>query len=200
MLDNPGVRRLKMLKKLNATALNPLDIECVSQCELCINLGRGHVVSEGNTNAKVMIVGQHPGAADVEKGRPFQGSVGQLITLMLDRAGLEREDVYLTNAVKCRTPGNRNAFAPEIRNCTEVWLIPEIKAIQPMVVVLLGKDAFSSIMPPSKLFQDKTTIPGKSGAKYVVSYHPSYYIRRGNPEAFVEFGDYLADVMKETGV
>jgi uracil-DNA glycosylase len=187
------LERLKRIRDMESKYLDPRKIEDVSQCRICANLGEDHVPSEGSPGARVMLVGQSPGAREVEQGRPFCGPSGELVDLMLERAGLSRSEVYIANTLKCRPPGNRAGLAGEIRNCKQQWLAAELKSINPAVVVVVGKDAFASLIPAGTVeFSHKARVVSKAGRVYLVSYHPSWYLRRGDPMGFVEFGDFLA--------
>ena len=190
------IRRLEKARKLMEEPRNPLDIESVSRCELCINLGHNHVPSEGNPRADVMFIGQSPGAKEVEQGRPFCGPSGELLDLMLNRADLEREDVYIANTLKCRPPQNRAAFDGEIKNCRNAWLKHEIKHVNPRLIVLIGKDAFKSVLPPGKYaFEHKQKIDTPSGRSILICWHPAYLLRQGRPELFIEVGDRIRSLL-----
>ena len=101
---------------------NPLDIDSVIQCHECPTLGEDQVPSEGDPNADIMIIGRDPGATEVELRRPFVGPCGEIVNYVLDEAGLDRTDIYITNAVKCHTPSNRGPHTEEIRMCARQWL------------------------------------------------------------------------------
>ncbi len=185
-----------MLRNLDTSILDPRKIEDVSQCRICANLGLDHVPSEGAINASVMIIGQSPGAREVEQGRPFVGPCGEMLDLMLDRAGLSRNEVYIANTLKCRPPANRAGLPGEIRNCKQQWLAHEIKAVNPRLIILLGKDAYKSIIPQgTKDFEHKGIITSKSGRQYMMLYHPSWFLRRGATMDFIMLGDFLAQTL-----
>lgn len=187
------LERLKRIREMESKYLDPRAIEDVSTCRLCANLGTDHVPSEGAPHAAVLLVGQSPGAREIEQGRPFCGPSGELVDLMLERAGLDRKEVYIANTLKCRPPGNRKGMAAEIRNCKQQWLGAELKAVNPRIIVVIGRDAFTSIVPDGKMeFSHKGRLVSKSGRVYLVTYHPSWFLRRGDPIGFVEFGDTLA--------
>lgn len=98
------------------------------------------VPGEGPSNAKVMIVGQNPGAEEDECGRPFVGRAGKYLTKTLAEFGINREDVFITNIVKHKSPENRKPFADEVAACLP-YLVTQIKIIKPKIIVLLGASA-----------------------------------------------------------
>jgi uracil-DNA glycosylase len=120
------------------------------------------VVGEGPLNAKVMIVGQNPGADEDETGRPFVGRAGKFLTKTLAEFGIKREDVFITNIVKHTSPENRKPFPDEITACVP-YLIAQIKVIKPKIIVLLGASA-------------KET-PRIEGVEYFEVIHPSAAMR-----------------------
>ena len=104
------------------------------------------VPGEGNPAARVMFVGEAPGATEDELGRPFVGRAGKLLGELLAEAGLVREDVWITNVVKARPPKNRDPKAPEVAHCMP-WLERELSIIRPQLVVPLGRHALKHFAP-----------------------------------------------------
>lgn len=98
------------------------------------------VPGEGPKNSMVMIVGEAPGATEDEMGRPFVGAAGKLLTLTLESVGIKREDVYITNVVKCRPPQNREPNDDEIESCS-IYLESQILLLKPRVITTLGNIA-----------------------------------------------------------
>ncbi|WP_407539012.1 uracil-DNA glycosylase [Deinococcus radiomollis] len=96
------------------------------------------VVSDGNPQARVLIVGEGPGADEDRIGRPFVGRGGQLLDKILDAVQLGRDDVYVTNVVKCRPPANRNPETDETETCTALWLEPQLRLLRPELILTLG--------------------------------------------------------------
>lgn len=175
--------------------MNPLRIEDVSTCRKCPLLGTNHVPAFGDPNAEVMIVGQSPGNREVEELTPFVGPSGELLDLMLAEADLSREEVYITNALKCHPPSNRPGSPVELMNCRKTWLTHEIQQVKPKLIVLLGKDAWTSVGPPNVKFAHLLKIENvKKGFKVLGVYHPSYFLRRGDIAGFIEVG---ATIKKE---
>jgi len=171
-------REIKMPKELSE-----LKKICLN-CTLCdLSKTRTNVVfGEGNPNAKLMFVGEGPGAEEDKTGRPFVGRAGKLLTkIILNVLNLTREDVYIANIIKCRPPNNRVPNIEEAQTC-KPYLLKQIDIINPEILVCLGKTAFMYLMnadiPISKVrgqifeFKEKKVIP---------TFHPSFLLR--NPSA-----------------
>lgn len=116
--------------------------EC-RKCRLC-NGRKIAVPGEGNSDADILLVGEGPGATEDATGRPFVGKAGQLLTRMLASIQLKREEVYITNIVKCRPPGNRDPLPDEVQACLP-YLERQIDIIQPLVIVCLGLPALKTL-------------------------------------------------------
>jgi uracil-DNA glycosylase len=136
----------------------------VYACKKCrLWQGAKHgVPGEGPINARVMFVGQNPGAEEDEIGRPFVGRAGKFLTKTLAEFGIKREDVFITNIVKHTSPENRKPFADEVAACLP-YLITQIAIIKPKIIVLLGASA-------------KET-PRVEGIEYIEIIHPSAAMR-----------------------
>jgi uracil-DNA glycosylase len=115
-------------------------------CEQATNL----VPGEGSHTADVMLVGEAPGASEDKQGRPFVGRAGKLLDQLLAEAGLAREDVFITNVVKARPPGNRDPRAPEVAHHMP-WLEQQLALIRPRVVIPLGRHALAHFAPGEKI-------------------------------------------------
>ncbi len=131
------------------------------RCRLWCGAKHG-VPGEGPLNAKVMFVGQNPGADEDEQGRPFVGRAGKYLTRTLVEFGINREEVYITNIVKHVSPQNRKPYDDEVRSCLP-YLIAQIRIIKPQIIVLLGESA-------------KET-PRIDGIEYIQIIHPSAAMR-----------------------
>lgn len=117
-----------------------------SHCPLA-SQGRTQVVfGDGNPNADIVFIGEGPGFYEDKQGKPFVGAAGKLLTQLLESIGLRREDVYITNVVKCRPPKNRDPKPEEIEACTGRYLYEQIKEIKPMVIATLGRFASAVIL------------------------------------------------------
>lgn len=152
-----------------------------TRCKLS-TLGRSQVVfGAGNPNARLMFVGEAPGADEDEQGVPFVGRAGQLLTKIIEAIELTRDDVYIANVIKCRPPQNRNPEPDEVEQC-EPFLFQQIDAIKPRVIVALGKFGAQTLLrtqdPISRL---RGRVFDYRGAKLIPTFHPAYLLR--NPPA-----------------
>lgn len=138
-----------------------------------------------------MIIGQSPGKTEVEQGHPFAGPSGELLNLMLDQAELDRQEVYIANTLKCRPPGNRAGLPGELSNCWQMWLRKEIRLVNPKIVIVVGRDAYTTVIKDKGGFKHENKIVSKKGRIFLVSYHPAYFLRRGDPAPFISFGSFV---------
>ena len=165
-----------------------------STCTRCrLALGRTQVVfGVGNPHADLMFVGEGPGFHEDKQGEPFVGAAGQLLNRMLGEIGLAREDVYITNVVRCRPPGNRDPEADEIEACTP-WLVETISLIQPRLIVTLGNFATKFVLQTT---QGITRTRGKvydwHGRSVIPTFHPAA-ILHGGGERSRQFEDLRED-------
>ena len=119
------------------------------QCELRKTATRA-VLGQGNASSEIVFIGEAPGKKEDEEGVPFVGSAGKFLSELLDSIRLKREDIYITNIVKYRPPGNRDPEPKEKEDCNE-WLINELKIISPKLIVFLGRHAMSRFFPELKI-------------------------------------------------
>lgn len=153
--------------------------ERVLQCKKCpLSLNRKNAVpGEGDLNAGLMFVGEGPGRDEDIQGRPFVGRAGQLLTKIINAMHFQRENVYITNVVKCRPPENRTPHKEEIDECEE-YLFEQIETIRPKVIVALGKVA-ADFFIHSKL--SMSALRGEfyefNLIKVMPTFHPSYLVR-----------------------
>jgi DNA polymerase len=143
-------------------------------CETATNM----VPGEGNPEADVMLVGEAPGASEDEQGRPFVGRAGKLLDEVLAEAGLEREDVYITNVVKARPPKNRDPKAGEVAHHMP-WLEAELALVQPGLVVPLGRHALAHFTDGAKISDVHGTEMTERGRSLFPLYHPAAALRGG---------------------
>ena len=137
------------------------------------------VVSEGPQFADLMFVGEGPGKAEDDEGRPFIGPAGQLLDKIIDAAGWQREHVYIGNVVKCRPPNNRTPKLSETAQCIG-WLEKEIEMVNPKVIVCLGGTAAKTLIHPDfKITKEHGKWFEVNGRKLMAIYHPAYILRRG---------------------
>jgi DNA polymerase len=185
----------------NPTGNKEADLEKVYQgmktCKLC-PLGktrRNLVFGSGNPSARIVFVGEAPGADEDEQGLPFVGRAGQLLTDIIKAMKLERKDVYICNILKCRPPGNRNPLPDEIELC-EPFLKKQLRIISPRVICALGKFAAQTLL---KTETPITALRGRfhsyEGIKLMPTYHPAYLLR--NPSAKKLVWEDVQMIMKE---
>ncbi len=126
--------------------------EEVRKCTLCpLCKSRTHAVpGEGNPRAKLMFIGEGPGYHEDRQGRPFVGAAGSFLNEMLSSVGLEREDVFITNVVKCRPPQNRDPQPAEIQACSR-YLERQVQMIDPAVIVTLGRHSMAKYFPNERI-------------------------------------------------
>jgi DNA polymerase len=136
------------------------------------------VPGEGNPEAAVMLVGEAPGATEDEQGRPFVGRAGKLLEEVLAEAGLEREDVYITNVVKARPPKNRDPRAGEVAHHMP-WLEAELALIQPRLVIPLGRHALAHFTDDAKISEVHGTEMTERGRSLFPMYHGAAALRGG---------------------
>lgn len=163
-----------------AELLAAVKTEIGPQCMRCTlaTLGRKQVVfGVGNPDAKLMFVGEAPGAEEDIQGIPFVGRAGQLLTKMIEAINLRRDDVYIANVIKCRPPGNRNPEPDEIATC-EPFLFQQIQAISPTVIVALGAFAAKTLLRSEETISRlRGHIYDFRGAKLIPTFHPSFLLR-----------------------
>jgi uracil-DNA glycosylase family 4 len=137
-------------------------------CETCTQL----VPGEGPASASIVIVGEAPGAKEDQQGRPFVGNAGRLLDSLLAEAGLQRDDVFITNVVKARPPGNRDPKQPEVAHHWP-WLEEQLALIQPALLVPLGRHALARFAPDAKISEAHGTVLEADGRRLFPLYHPA---------------------------
>lgn len=157
-----------------------LEAEVVS-CSSCeLHQQRTNAVfGAGNRNAAWMFIGEAPGADEDQQGKPFVDKAGQLFNLMLNSVGLERQEVYITNIVKCRPPGNRDPHLAEAA-CCEQYLQRQIALIKPRIIVAVGRIAAHNLLKNDQavgVLRGTKHSYGDSNIPVVVTYHPAYLLR-----------------------
>jgi len=164
--------------------------EQVRQCREC-DLGSQRtnaVPGEGNPNARIMFVGEAPGADEDAQGCPFVGRAGKLLDKIIAAMGLKREDVFIGNILKCRPPGNRDPRADEIVSCLP-YLQRQIEIIQPEVIIALGAHAARTLLDTTKSigqlrghFHEYYAGLELPPVKFMPTYHPAYLLRNYSPD------------------
>jgi DNA polymerase len=141
------------------------------EAEIC-NEATNLVPGEGNPDADVVFVGEAPGASEDKQGRPFVGNAGRLLDGLLAEAGLEREQVFITNVVKARPPKNRDPKPAEVRHYLP-WLIAQLEVIQPRLVVPLGRHPLAHFAPEAKISEVHGTVLETDERRLFPLYHPA---------------------------
>jgi DNA polymerase len=169
-----------------------------TRCPLAYAGRRKIVFADGDSNARLMFVGEGPGADEDASGVPFVGKAGQLLNNMIGAMGLKREEVYIANIVKCRPPANRAPEPVEATTCSQ-FLLRQIDVVQPQVIVALGATAATYLLGVKQsLASLRGRWHGCRGAKLVVTYHPAFLLR--DPPQKGEAWKDLQMVMKEMGL
>lgn len=182
VLDNEGKEDIPDSSIGEERELSELERE-VKGCELCeLHKTRNNTVfGEGDINAKIVFVGEAPGAEEDKLGRPFVGRAGKLLDKMLDAVKLNREDVYICNILKCRPPKNRDPSREEIESCTP-YLEEQLRIISPDLIVGLGSFASRFLTGQSgSLSKMRQGEHSYRGIKVIPTYHTAYCLR--NPDS-----------------
>lgn len=151
----------------------------VNRCHRCfLSQTRTNVVfGEGNTKAKMIFIGEGPGYNEDKMGRPFVGRAGQLLDKMIEAIGLKREDIYITNIVKCRPPNNRNPLEEESNTCIE-FLRWQVKIIDPNIIVCLGAVAARNIIDKDfRITKERGIWFNRGKYSIIATYHPAALLR-----------------------
>jgi uracil-DNA glycosylase family 4 len=174
--------------------------EDLGECTRCkLHKGRNKIVfGDGNPKAELVFVGEGPGADEDAQGLPFVGRAGKLLTQMIEAMGLQRQDVYICNVVKCRPPGNRQPEEEEVNTCSP-FLFRQIDVIGPKVIVCLGAVAAKTLLKTNRgISQFRGQWLEFRGRKLLATYHPAYLLR--NPPAKSEVWRDLQKVMAVLGL
>jgi uracil-DNA glycosylase len=175
-------------------------LEDIGDCTRCkLHKGRNKLVfGDGSATAKLVFVGEGPGADEDKQGIPFVGRAGKLLTQMIEAMGLQRKDVYICNVVKCRPPENRTPEPDEVQTCSP-YLLRQIDVINPKVIVCLGAVAAKALLETNRgVSQYRGEWQEWRGRKLMATYHPAYLLR--NPAAKSEVWKDLQKVMAELGL
>jgi DNA polymerase len=176
-------------------------IKICKKCRLCEH-AKNAVPGEGNLDSPIVFVGEAPGATEDATGRPFVGRAGKLLEKLLGEIGYKREDVWIGNIIKHRPPENRDPLPDEIAAC-QPYLTAQLAAIQPKLVVTLGRFAMNYFYPEGKISQDHGALRKiyKDGVPYYLYpvYHPAAALRSGEMERtlrsdFVKIPDVLRKI------
>lgn len=137
------------------------------------------VPGEGNPDSSIVFIGEAPGRVEDQEGRPFVGPAGQLLAKLLASINLTREDIYITNVVKCRPPENRDPLPEEVAEHSS-FLSQELELIQPQLIVLLGRHALHWFMPDEQISKVRGTAKRMGQYVYFPIYHPAAALHNPN--------------------
>ncbi|MBV9176495.1 MAG: uracil-DNA glycosylase [Nitrososphaeraceae archaeon] len=156
-------------------------------CPLCkLSRNRKNAVpGEGQVSAKIIFVGEAPGKNEDEQGKPFVGAAGRILNIAMEKAGIKRSEVFITNAVKCRPPDNRAPEADELSSCRP-YLERQISRISPKIICVLGGTAYSSILGGKSITADRGKLIRSKGQKYFLTVHPAAAIYNKSLRATLE--------------
>lgn len=159
----------------------------VAVCQKCalFHSRKNAVPGEGPANAEIMFIGEGPGFHENEQGRPFVGAAGQFLDELLAKAGLKRSDVWIGNVVKCRPPANRDPLPAELSACN-TYLERQIAAINPKIIITLGRYSMAKYMPGAKI----STVHGQMrriGERFVIAmFHPAAALHQASLRPSIE--------------
>ncbi len=144
-------------------------------CRTCTQM----VPGEGNPQADILFIGEAPGKNEDQQGRPFVGQAGKLLDELIESIGLRREDVFITNILKARPPGNRDPLPLEVQH-NWPWLERQVEAIDPLLIVLLGRHAMNRFLPARKISRDHGQARLKHGRVHFPVHHPAAALYTGS--------------------
>jgi len=143
-----------------------------TKCELHRSR-KNAVPGEGPTHAEIMFIGEGPGAREDEQGHPFVGASGKFLNQLLEEAGVTRSEVWITNVVKCRPPGNRDPLPNEVEICTSNYLQHQIKIVNPSIIVTLGRFSMSLFFKGAKITQIHGQMQKVEDRFVIPMFHPA---------------------------
>jgi len=167
------------------------------QCQLA-DYRTKTVPGEGAENAEIVFIGEAPGWHEDQQGRPFVGPAGQFLTQLLTSISLSRQQVYITNVIKCRPPGNRDPLPVETQTCRQ-WLDKQIEVIRPKMVVTLGRYSMALFFPDKSISKIHGTAQKRDSIIYYAMYHPAaalhqQSLRQAIQEDMLKIPSILAEV------
>ena len=170
------------MKKKLALELIQQNVKICKKCNLC-STRKNAVPGEGNVNADIVFIGEAPGKNEDLHGRPFVGAAGKKLDDALENSGLARNDVYITNIVKCKPPKNRIPNYEEKTMCSN-YLEHELSIINPKIICLLGNTAFNTILEGNEISKNHGKLIYKEKRMYFVTFHPAAIIYNQKLEKF----------------
>ena len=178
-------------------------IKVCTRCEL--HRSRTEAVpGEGPVHAEIMFIGEGPGASEDKQGRPFVGASGKFLDQLLEQAGVARTDVFITNVVKCRPPGNRDPLPDEIEICTSNYLQHQIKIINPSIIVTLGRHSMGLFFKGAKITQIHGQMRKVDDRFVIAMFHPAAALHQLSLEStimtdFAKLPELLKEARAELG-
>ena len=168
------------MNKVSNDSLEKIASEVIG-CPLCkLSRSRKNAVpGDGQLSSKIMFIGEAPGKNEDEQGKPFVGAAGMILNQALEKAGIKRAEVFITNVVKCRPPNNRLPENDERSICRQ-YLDRQISLIAPKIICILGSTAYSSILGGKSIIKNRGKIIEKNGQKYFLTIHPAAAIYNKN--------------------
>lgn len=200
VIDSSDSSLFEAVDKVPDDSLLKIQQDIGPDCTRCkLHKARHTIVfGDGSPTAKLVFVGEGPGADEDAQGLPFVGRAGKLLTQMIEAMGLQRKEVYICNVVKCRPPENRTPEPDEVAACSP-YLLRQIDAINPKVVVCLGASAAKTLLNTTRGI---SSFRGEwlewRGRKLMATFHPAYLLR--NPPAKADVWKDLQKVMAELGL
>lgn len=167
--------------------------QSIAVCRKCEVLARTRtrvVPGDGAENAEIMFIGEAPGYHEDQQGKPFVGAAGQYLNQLLASINLKREQVYITNVIKCRPPGNRDPLPMEIQNCYP-WLKSQIDMIHPRIIITLGRYSMAHFFPGKTISKIHGTARKVDNVTYYAMYHPAAALHQQSLRQEIE-----ADMLK----
>jgi len=161
--------RLQEAERLEALAIQ---IRSCVQCPLHASRTRA-VPGEGSPSARVMLIGEAPGRDEDQRGQPFVGAAGRFLDQMLAGSGVDRNDLFITNTVKCRPENNRPPRKREVDTCTSLYLFEQIELINPALIMLLGSVATKKLLGVNSVNEVRGRVIEHNNRKYLAGYHPA---------------------------
>jgi DNA polymerase len=155
------------------------DVHGCTQCQLC--RGRTNTVpGTGSSTAEIVFIGEAPGKKEDENGVPFCGASGNLLDSLLATINLKRENIFITNIVKCRPPENRDPLPEEKATCASLYLDQQLAVIKPKLIVTLGRHALNYFIPNQKISEVHGKPKRYKGQVYLALYHPAVALYNGS--------------------
>ena len=188
-----------MAKAAKAGRLEALaaQIRVCTKCPLCQSRTLA-VPGDGKSSARVMLIGEAPGREEDETGHPFVGAAGRFLDHVLEGTGINRDDLFITNIVKCRPPNNRTPRVGEVEACTSNYLFEQIELINPALIMLLGGVASKKMLGVKSVNEARGRVIERDARKYLVGYHPAVrFYREDLGEKVMEDFELLKRVLKK---